>query len=165
MELGSLDVVTGLPATSFMEAYILKQMAIFSERHVHFSILLLQVDKLDHFRVTRGPNVIPSILRVVAESIQNSLRPADMVGSWSEFRFLAVLAECKETEVDNVANRIRKMIGRSEIEWWGEKFSVTAAFGGASCRPGDTSVLLMERAESSLMESIAGGGDRVTVVA
>jgi diguanylate cyclase (GGDEF)-like protein/PAS domain S-box-containing protein len=164
VELGCLDAVTGLPDQTFMDAHISKQLTIFAERHVHFGILLAQVDKLDHFRAARGPNVVPTILRVVAQSLENSLRPADMLGCWSEYRFVAVLMECRESDVNSVANRIKKMVGQSEIEWWGDKFSVTAAFGGAGTRAGDTLELLMERAESSLLESIAAGGNRVTVV-
>jgi diguanylate cyclase (GGDEF)-like protein len=123
----------------------------------------MQIDQLDQFRATRGPGVVPTILRVVAHSIENSLRPTDLVGCWSENQFIAVLTECKESEVERVANRIRKMIGQSEVEWWGDKFSVTAAFGGAGSRSDDTLELLVERAEKSLIESISAGGNRVTV--
>ena len=91
------------------------------------------------------------------------MRPTDLVGCWRENQFLAVLTECKESEVESVANRIRKIIGQSQIEWWGDKFSVTAAFGGAGSRPEDTLELLVERAGKSLIESISMGGNRVTM--
>lgn len=51
----SLDEVTGIPARSYMEQFLGEQLVIFAERHAHLSVLLIQVDKLDHFRVTRGP--------------------------------------------------------------------------------------------------------------
>jgi hypothetical protein len=57
------------------------------------------------------------------------------------------------------------MIEQSEVEWWGDKFSVTAAFGGTGSRAGDDLETLVERAEKSLVESIDGGGNRVTLVA
>jgi hypothetical protein len=56
------------------------------------------------------------------------------------------------------------MIGRSEIEWWGDTFSVTSAVGGAGVRPGDTLELLIARAEASIRESIVNGGNCVTVL-
>jgi len=158
-----LDGVTGIPARTFMELQLREQLTVFAERHAPFGVVLMQIDQLDQFRATRGPGVVPTILRVVAHSIENSLRPTDLVGCWSENQFLAVLTECKESEVERVANRIRKMIGQSEVEWWGDKFSVTAAFGGAGSRPDDTLELLVERAEKSLIESISAGGNRVTV--
>lgn len=71
--------------------------------------------------------------------------------------------QCRETDVESVANRIRKMIAQSEVEWWGDTFSVTASLGGAGIRVEDTPELLVERAERSLAQSIAAGGNLVTV--
>lgn len=72
--------------------------------------------------------------------------------------------DCKDSEVGNVANRIKKMINESEVEWWGDRFSVTAAFGGAGSRPEDTPELLVGRAEQALRESIAAGANGVSAV-
>jgi diguanylate cyclase (GGDEF)-like protein len=119
---------------------------------------------MDHLRATRGPGVVPTILRVVARTIENSLRTTDLVGCWSENQFLVVLMECKEIEVARVAHRIMKMIGQSEIEWWGDAIPVTAAFGGAGSRPGDTLELIAGRAGKSLLRSITEGGNRVTLI-
>jgi hypothetical protein len=55
------------------------------------------------------------------------------------------------------------MVNRSEIEWWGDVFSVSCSFGGAGCHPGDTVELLVARAEESLEASIAQGGNIVIV--
>jgi diguanylate cyclase (GGDEF)-like protein/PAS domain S-box-containing protein len=159
-----LDEVTGLPSKSSMEADLREHLTVFAERHADFGILLIEVDQLDLLRATRGPSVVPSILRVVSHSIENCLRPTDVVGAWSNHRFLAVLAECREADLEAVANRIRKMIGQSEVEWWGDRFAVTAALGGAGCRAEDTLELLVERSEQSLLESASAGGNRVTVV-
>ena len=164
MELGCIDAMTGVPARTFMEKQLRKQLAICAERDAHFCILLIQVDGLDHVREVRGWGVLPDILRVVVHSVENSLRPTDMVGCWTESQFLALLTGCRESHVESVANRIRKIIGQSEVEWWGDKFSVTASFGGAGNRTEDTLEILVERAKRSLLESIAAGGNRVTVV-
>ena len=163
-ESGCLDEVLGIPARTFMEPHLRERVTAFAERQIPFGILLIQVDQMDHLRAARGPGVVPTVLRVVARTIENSLRTTDLVGCWSENQFLAVLMECRETEVERVAHRIMKMICQSEIEWWGDKISVTAAFGGAGSRPGDTLELLVGRAGKSLLRSIAEGGNRVTII-
>jgi hypothetical protein len=56
------------------------------------------------------------------------------------------------------------MICQSEVEWWGDTISVTAAFGGAGSRPGDTLELLVARAGKCLARSLVEGGNRVTVI-
>jgi len=122
-DFGCLDAVTGVAAQSFMETHLRENLITFAEHHIPFGILLVQIDHMDQFRASRGPGVVSTILRVIAQSIENCVRPTDLVGCWGENQFIAILLECKESEVALVGERVRKMIGRSEIEWWGDKFS------------------------------------------
>jgi len=163
-DFGCLDSVTGLAAQSFMETQLRENLIAFGEHNIPFGILLIQVDHLDQFRATRGPGVVPTILRVVAQSLENCLRPTDLVGCWGENQFLAVLMECRESEVVRVGERVRKIISMAEIEWWGDRFSVTSPAGGAGCRAEDTVELLVERAAASLQDSIEKGGNCVVVL-
>jgi diguanylate cyclase (GGDEF)-like protein/PAS domain S-box-containing protein len=163
-QIGGLDDALGIPARNYMEPHLREKLTASADHHVPFGILLVQVDQMDQLRATRGPGVVPTILRVVARTIENSLRSTDLVGCWSENQFLVVLMECKEAEVGRVAQRIMKMVCQSEVEWWGDTITVTAAFGGAGSRPGDTLELLVARAGKCLVRSLAEGGNRVTVI-
>jgi diguanylate cyclase (GGDEF)-like protein/PAS domain S-box-containing protein len=163
-DFGCLDAVTGVAAQSFMETQLRENLITFAEHHIPFGILLIQIDHMDQFRASRGPGVVATILRVIAQSVENCVRPSDLVGCWGENQFIAILLECKESQVALVGERVRRMIGRSEIEWWGDKFSVTSPVGGAGCRAGDRIELLLARAEASLKESIGKGGNCVTVL-
>jgi diguanylate cyclase (GGDEF)-like protein/PAS domain S-box-containing protein len=163
-DFGCLDAMTGVAAQSFMETQLRENLITFAEHHIPFGILLIQIDHMDQFRASRGPGVVSTILRVIAQSVENCVRPTDLVGCWGENQFIAILLECKESEVALVGERVRKMISRSEIEWWGDKFSVTSPMGGAGCRAGDNTELLLARAAASLQESIGKGGNCVTVL-
>jgi diguanylate cyclase (GGDEF)-like protein len=147
-----------------MQTQLRENLTTFAEHNIPFGILLIQIDHLDQLRASRGPGILPTILRIVAQSVENFLRPTDLVGCWSENRFIAVLMECKESEVALVGDRVRKMIGSSEIEWWGDKFFVTSSVGGASSRNGDNSERLVARAVASLQKSIGKDGNCVTVL-
>jgi len=163
-DFGCLDSVTGVAAKSYMETQLREHFVTFVEHHIPFGILLIQIDHLDEFRASRGPGVVPTILRVIAQSLENTLRPTDLVGVWGQNQFIAILLQCRESEVVLVGERIRKTIGQAEIEWWGDTFSVTSPVGGAGCRPGDEVESLVARAAASLQESIGRGGNRVTVL-
>jgi two-component system, cell cycle response regulator len=163
-DFGCLDAVTGVAAKSFMETQLREHLVTFAEYHIPFGILLVQIDHLDEFRASRGPGVVPTILRIIAQSVENTLRPTDLVGVWGQNQFIAILLQCRESEVALVGERIRKTIGQAEIEWWGDKFSVTSPVGGAGCRPGDDVEGLVARASISLQESILKGGNCVTVL-
>lgn len=164
IDFGLLDSLTGLAGRNLMETKLREHLKSFAEDHIPFGILLIGVDHLDQFRASRGPGVLPTILRVVAQSLENCLRPTDLLGVWGENQFLVILLECRESVVSLVGERVRKMIARSEIEWWGDKFSVTSPVGGAGCRDGDKVEMLIARAEASVKESIGRGGNCVTVL-
>jgi diguanylate cyclase (GGDEF)-like protein len=164
-DFGCLDAVTGVAAQSFMETQLRENLTIFAEHNIPFGILFIQIDHMDQFRASRGPGVVSTILRVIAQSVENCVRPSDLVGCWGVNQFIAILLECRESEVARVGERVRKMIGQAEIEWWGDRFSVTSPVGGAGCRAGDNAELLVARAAASLQESIEKGGNCVTVLA
>jgi two-component system cell cycle response regulator len=163
-DFGCLDAVTGVAAQSFMGTQLRENLITFAEHNIPFGILLVQIDQMDQFRASRGPGVVSTILRVVAQSVENCVRPTDLVGCWGENQFIAIPLECKESEVAVVGERVRRAIGRSEIEWWGDKFSVTSPLGSAGCRAGDKVEQLIARAEASLKDSIGKGGNCVTVL-
>ena len=164
-DFGCLDTMTGVAAQSFMETQLRENLTIFAEHNIPFGILLIQIDHMDQFRESRGPGVVSTILRVIAQSVENCVRPSDLVGCWGVNQFIAILLECRESEVARVGERVRKMIGQAEIEWWGDRFSVTSPVGGAGCRAGDNAELILARAAASLQESIEKGGNCVTVLA
>jgi diguanylate cyclase (GGDEF)-like protein/PAS domain S-box-containing protein len=161
----NLDEVTGVAAQSFMQTQLLENLISFAGHGISFAIILLQIDDMDRYRASRGPGVVFLIQRIVAQSIENCLRPTDLVGCWDNHRFLGILMDCKESEVALVGERTKRMVARSEMEWWGDKFSVTSSVGCAACREGDNMEALVARAEASLRESIVKGGNRVTALA
>jgi diguanylate cyclase (GGDEF)-like protein/PAS domain S-box-containing protein len=161
---GCLDPITGMLTQGFMETQLRECLITFAEHHIPFGILLVQIDHLDQYRSNRGPALVPVILRIVAQSVVNCLRPTDPVGCCGENQFLAILLECKETEVSLVGERVRRTVSKSEIEWWGDRFSVTSALGGAGCRDGDDPEMMIARAAESIQESITRGGNCVVVL-
>jgi len=161
---GCLDEITGLLTKNFMETQLRERLTTFAEHRIPFGILLVQIDHLDRYRASRGPAVVPVILRIVGQSVLNCLRPTDILGCWGANQFLAILLECEEGEVVLVGERIRRTVGRSEIEWWGDRFSVTSPLGGAGCRTGDDPETMIARAAVSIQESIGRGGNCVTVL-
>jgi diguanylate cyclase (GGDEF)-like protein/PAS domain S-box-containing protein len=160
---GCLDEATGVLTRSFIETHLRESLMTFSAHRIPFSILLIEVDGIPHFRETYGPSAIASVLRVAAKTIENSIRPMDFLGHYTQNQFLCLLSECSAVEVKNAAGRLLRMIKNSKLKWWGDTVSLTASFGGTSARDGDTEKSIMERVEKALAASMAEGGNRLTV--
>ncbi|HZR58947.1 MAG TPA: diguanylate cyclase [Terriglobales bacterium] len=152
---GCLDEITGIPNHSFTQFHLRENLASFVEYHLPFSILCIQVDSLDDFRAKYGPHASDAILRVVAETMTGSLRPADFLGRWSADQFLAILEDCSLAGVEITGKRMRKIVTFAGLKWWGDELSVTVSIGHATAQSGDTIDLLIERASHSLEQHSA----------
>lgn len=160
-EYGCLDQITGILNQGMIQSRLRDTLATFSQHFVPFSILCIAVDNLDELRKSNGMGIVAPVLRVVAQTIENSLRPTDFLGRFGDNEFLAILTECDSSEVPLVGERLRKMVGASHVEWWGNQLDLSASFGAASWLPGDDVDSLVRRGEGSLRRSIANGGNCV----
>ncbi len=161
-DLGHLDQVTGVANQGFIQSCLRENLSNFAVTLVPFSLVFVQVDRLEHLRAAYGPAVIAPIQREVAQTLENSLRPTDFLGRFNDYQFLIILMQCSASEVERVADRLRKMVSQTQVEWWGDELPITASFGGTTVKPEDKLPMLLERAKKSLSESLATGGDRVT---
>ncbi|HTR65621.1 MAG TPA: sensor domain-containing diguanylate cyclase [Terriglobales bacterium] len=147
---GCLDPATGAPNHGFTQFHLREHLDGFTEYHLAFAVLRVQVDQFHEFRLKYGPDASDGILRVVAQTLQNSLRPSDFMGRWGDDEFLAILSNCTQAGVLQAADRIRKVVGQAGINWWGDHLSATVSIGVAAAQSEDTIELLLGRAERSL---------------
>ncbi len=160
---GYLDQSTGAPSSLYMQSHLRESLVTFAEVTIPFSILCIEVDGIEKLRMSYGPAAVVSIQRVVADSLENSLRPTDFLGRWSQKQFLSILTDCNESEIVRVSDRMRKIVSGSKAKWWGDEVSLTASFGGTTVHAGDTVESLVERAEKALTASLDAGGDCTTI--
>jgi PAS domain S-box-containing protein/diguanylate cyclase (GGDEF)-like protein len=162
---GYIDQSTGAPSSAYMESHLREGLLTFAELPIPFSILCIEVDGIEELRSKYGPAALVTIQRVVADSLENALRPTDFLGRWGQRQFLQILTDCGAKDILVVADRMRKIVSASKVKWWGDELTVTASFGGTTVRNGDTMESIVERAEQALAESVAGGGDCSTIIA
>jgi diguanylate cyclase (GGDEF)-like protein/PAS domain S-box-containing protein len=162
---GFLDPATEVPTEAYIQSHLREQIVTFGICPIPFSVMSIQVDQTDEVRAKYGPRAVVAILRAVGQTLENSLRPTDLLGLGTRNQFVVILSECPAAEVEKVAERLKRTVPYAEIKWWGEDLSVTASFGGATVKPGDTVESLIERAEKSLLDGIAAGGNFVLAVA
>jgi len=150
-----VDETTGVANHAFIEFHLRENLAGFAEYHVPFGVLCLQVDHFEHLRAAYGRQATDSMLRVIAETLRNGLRPSDVVGHWGENQFLAILPNCGGRGAEKAAERLQKLVAGAGIHWWGEQLSIATSIGHAGAEAGDTVEGLTERARRSLKPAAA----------
>ena len=152
---GCLDETTGVPNHGFTQFHLRENHASFAEYHLPFGIICIRVNRLGQFGAAYGHEAGGAILRVVAETMRNSLRPSDFLGRWTEDQFLAILVNCSNTGVQEAGQRILRVVSCAGLQWWGDELSVTVSIGYATAQAGDTIDSLLERAQRLLEQSCA----------
>ena len=154
-----LDEMTGVANHAMMQSHLREALSTFAELQVPFGVLGVRLDDLERLRANYGQEAAHSMLRVIAQTLEQTLRPTDYVGRWNEDQFLTVLTGCSESGLPAVCDRIEKMIASGSIEWWGgELFAGAVSLGKAFPESGDTAETLMERLQHLLAK--AGNSQR-----
>ena len=158
-----IDEASGVLNHGVTQSHIGENIRLFEEHHVPFSILCMEMDHLDKVMQRDGPGAIAVILRVVGQTLENTVRPTDYLGRWQSNQFLAILTECSGNEIERASERLRRMVNASKIAWWDDRVPVTISVGGTVVKHGDTVEAMVMRAERALRESVAEGGNRTKV--
>jgi diguanylate cyclase (GGDEF)-like protein/PAS domain S-box-containing protein len=166
---GCMDEVTGVPNREFTEFHLRENLASFTRYQLPFGVMYIQIDQLGQFRAAYGKPAGEAILRLVAQTMRNSLRPSDFLGRWTEDQFLAILVNCGTAGVEKTGERMRKVVSCAGLHWWGDKLSVTTSVGEAIAQTDDTIDSLLSRAELSLKQfalersaAVAASGSRTS---
>jgi two-component system, cell cycle response regulator len=150
---GCMDETTGVPNHDFTQFHLGKSFASFARYHLPFGVIVIQVDRLEHFRAAYGRQAEDAVLRVVAQTMRNAFRPSDFLGRWTEDQFLAILINCGDPGVEHTWERIRKMVTCAGLRWWSDELSVTTSVGYATVQAEDTIDSLLHRATRLLQRS------------
>jgi two-component system cell cycle response regulator len=152
---GCMDETTDIPNREFTQFHLSENLSSFARYHLPFGVIVIQVDRLEHFRAAYGKQAGAAILRVVAQTMRSAFRPTDFLGRWTEDQFLAILINSGTPGVEQTCERIRKMVTCAGLRWWSDELSVTTSVGCAAAQAGDTIDSLSKRAQDSLQQASA----------
>ncbi len=161
---GCLDAVTGVLNHSMIQAHLKEHLNLYALYPVPLSVMCYGVDDLNNLGERYGRAAIDAALCMTANAFASGLRPTDILGRWLSQEFLAILPECGESDVMKVAERLRKLVEKAGVEWWGDTLHATVSIGAAVANDSDSVSALVGRAEQAMRESSEAGGNRVVVI-
>jgi len=143
---GCLDFVTGLPSHNLTQSRLRESLALFSEYHLPFGVLCVQLEDLSQFESAHSSEAMHAILHVSAQTIAHVLDATTFLGRWAEHQFLAVIPECDRVELEKLRREVHRAVNCGGIQWWGDPLSVRASVGWAMAELNDTMDSLLTRA-------------------
>ncbi|HVX65983.1 MAG TPA: diguanylate cyclase [Bryobacteraceae bacterium] len=160
----ALDLATGIPNRESVRRHLDAVLEDFREEEFPFCVLSIQIDRLEELRQSHGIRAVEAMARVVARTLAKNLHSPDIVGRWSESRFVAVLTNCPASALLKMTALLRRVISGIAIPWWGDRVAGTISIGATPGHREDTAEALIGRAEQALERALLAGGGQAAIL-
>ncbi len=159
-----LDPLTKIFNRKSFDEGLIKYFAEATDKGIPLCLMLLDIDNFKKFNDTWGHQTGDQVLRLVAMTLKSNIKGKDIAARYGGEEFAAILPETDLEGAVIVADNIRKAIQAKELlkRSTNEKLGrMTASFGVAMYRVGDTPASLIERADRCLYAAKHAGRNRV----
>lgn len=123
-----------------------------------FGVIMLDIDNFKTINDKYGHNVGDSVLKELAILLQESIRVSDSLGRWGGEEFLIIMPQGDSSSAELLAEKLRN---RVEKQLFTTVKHITASFGVAVYKEGDTIDSLVKRADDGLYKAKNNGRNQV----
>ncbi|MBW3614581.1 MAG: diguanylate cyclase [Actinobacteria bacterium] len=159
-ELLRVDPLTGLSSRRSVEEHL--EVVAASARRVRtaFSVVVIDVDRLERVNRDHGRPAGDAVLRSVAQTISSRLRTEDVAGRRGGDQFLVVLPHTSLDGAWRLADRIRQSVSDQPVVLDDHRDVVVTVSAGCSEGAGDDPGDQVRRAQVALWEAKSTGRNR-----
>lgn len=156
------DALTNLANRRYLELKVAQALQDYQQFGREYGLLLLDLDRFKHVNDNHGHDLGDAVLKVVAQTLVQTLRPVDLVGRWGGEEFLVLMADVHATALGDLAERCRVLIAQSSVGHGASRVSVTTSIGATLLNQADSPETAFRRADELMYQSKRSGGDRTT---
>jgi diguanylate cyclase (GGDEF)-like protein len=125
-----------------------------------FVLAMVDVDHFKQVNDTWGHDIGDRMLEEIARVLQAEIRAYDLCGRWGGEEFLILLPDTHLSDVAPVIERVRCGLESLSVRVSTETLSVSASFGVAEHRPGESYSQTLNRADAALLDAKRAGRNR-----
>jgi diguanylate cyclase (GGDEF)-like protein len=162
--LSSTDRLTGLYNRGHWEASLKAAYARHQRYGNALSLVMLDIDHFKRVNDTYGHQAGDKVIEQVARLLHEHVRESDVVGRYGGEEFGVVLSDTDSAGGQIFAERLRKAVEASLVQYNGQDIRFTVSLGVADLsQPANDHAELIARADQALYTSKKTGRNRVTV--
>ncbi len=164
-ELAFRDSLTGIYNHRYFQEVLSKEIARSRRYHRSLSVLIFDIDYFKKVNDTHGHPAGDKVLVQLAQSIEKTIRPSDVLARYGGEEFIIVLPETNLAGLRVFAERLRRCVEQQEIIDGPNVIKVTISGGGVHLPPqvDIPQSELVDLADKKLYISKKEGRNRVTV--
>lgn len=163
---GSIDALTGLHNRHWMHESFPRALQRCEQDAAPLCLVLADIDHFRQFNERHGHLAGDAVLRFVARTLAESLRPQDLMVRHGGEEFAVLLPNTPIDNGVNIAERLRTAVAAIRIklpEGGDARENITLSCGLAPLLIGDTLDSLLALAEEALVAAKRGGRNRVVL--
>jgi diguanylate cyclase (GGDEF)-like protein/PAS domain S-box-containing protein len=152
-KMAMLDSLTEIGNRRFADINLNARSNEFQRYHWPFGVLFIDIDYFKRINDTYGHDIGDSVLRMVAQTLSNNIRPFDTVCRWGGEEFFAIFSNVTSEQLFTIANKLRVLVQQSKLPVGKQTVTVTVSIGATLMRQGDTTETLLKRVDQLLYQS------------
>ena len=146
-----VDPNTGLMKKRGLEMNLRSVIGVMHRYGWTYGVIYVDIDEFERINEMYGRTMGNDVLKMIAKTLQNSVRVTDVVGRWEDDAFMVIAASVNEDQLNRIANKIRVLVEQSGFSVENGIIRVTASVCATIVRSNDTVSTLFERIDK-LME-------------
>ena len=157
------DGLTGVYNRKYLEERLLSELAFAARHQTLLSVIIIDVDHFKKVNDTFGHLAGDAVLRNVARVFGGGMRPEDVVARYGGEEFVVALRGIPLQEAAVVAERLRREVEASVVDFEGQPIRVTSSAGVACSNEFQVAdkVALLGAADGRLYKAKSSGRNRV----
>ncbi|MGV8922597.1 MAG: diguanylate cyclase [Thermomonas sp.] len=154
------DPLTGLFNRRKIDEVMEEELARSRRYGVHLAIIMVDIDHFKQVNDTYGHGAGDVVLVGVASLLRSCTRDSDATGRLGGEEFVVL---CRHSTLEGALSAAEKLRAAIACHAFAGVDPITASFGLATCRDGDTVASLLGRADAALYRAKNNGRNRVEV--
>lgn len=159
-----LDSLTGVKNRTAFDSNFSRDIEYSHRKQSELTLIVLDIDLFKQINDNYGHIVGDNVLRLIAESVEQTIRSSDALYRYGGEEFTIVLNGTDEAGALLLAERIRHNVERLAIETLKDE-QITISLGVAALKKDETAGELFKRADSALYQAKRDGRNRVVAAA
>jgi len=163
-ELLTIDTLTKVQNRRYLEFQMETLVREYKQFKTNFGILFFDIDHFKNVNDTYGHNVGDEILKIVAETLKNTVRAKDTIGRWGGEEFIGLIKVDSLEGLMILSEKLRVLVEKSSYTLSNSKeIKVTISIGGTLYKEGESHTDLIHRADELMYYSKQNGRNKSTI--
>ncbi len=154
--LATTDTLTGVCNRGKIEESLRQEMARTSRYGSPLTIILFDLDRFKEINDSFGHSIGDQVLQEVAATVGKQIRATDVLGRWGGDEFIVLCPGIVADDAVRIAEKLRQRVEELPL-------GITISCGLAGCRPGESVVSLINRADKALYAAKSAGRNLVRI--